>query len=479
MSWDFFRVKHVQNWGRLPVALRAKLPGNYHMKFYLHSIGCRLNQSEIETMARQLLAAGHQLVDKPSLADGAIINTCAVTNQAAKDSRAIHRKIRGANQDADIYITGCYATIAPGKIKTNVARDHVISNDLKENLVQLIDVNSASKIEQFDKEPILRDFLASSFGRTRAFVKVQDGCDNRCTFCVTTIARGQGRSRTLGEVVSEIQALAGAGYNEAVLTGVHLGSYGRDLNDSTDLKVLVAAILVDTDILRLRLSSLEPWDLAPDFFDLWHDSRLLPHLHMPLQSGSDRILRRMARRTSRNSFLRLVESAREAIPDLSLTTDIITGFPGESESDFEASLDYVSQIRFSRLHVFSYSKRPGTAAAAMSGHMSGNIIKERTQRMIKLGKQLSLTFHQSFDGKRRSVLWEQLTGANNRGIDWIGYTDNYIRVRTTIKADLSNRISQARLDSPEADGMKGQIEEKIIESGPPKLGRSLLGSEGI
>ncbi len=437
---------------------------NYLMKFYLQSVGCRLNQSEIETMARQLLAAGHQLVDKPSQADSAIINTCAVTNQAARDSRVIHRKIRRVNQDADVYITGCYATIAAEKIKTNDPRDHLISNELKENLVQLIDADSTSKIEQYDKEPILRDFLNSSFGRTRAFVKVQDGCDNRCTFCITTIARGQGRSRTLGEVVSEIQALADAGYNEAVLTGVHLGSYGRDLDDGTDLKALVTTLLDDTDILRLRLSSLEPWDLAPDFFDLWRDSRLLPHLHMPLQSGSDRILRRMARRTSRSSFLHLVKSARQAIPDLSVTTDIITGFPGETEFDFDASLEYVSQIGCSRLHVFSYSKRPGTAAAAMSGHMPGNIIKERTHRMIKLGKQLSLTFHKGFGGKRRNVLWEQPTGGNNRGIDWIGYTDNYIRVRTTTKADLSNRISQTWLDSSEADGMKGRIEEANLES---------------
>ncbi|GMQ78018.1 MAG: tRNA (N(6)-L-threonylcarbamoyladenosine(37)-C(2))-methylthiotransferase MtaB [Anaerolineae bacterium] len=435
------------------------------MKIYLHSIGCRLNQSEIETMARQLMAAGHEIVNKPSLADRAVINTCAVTNQAAKDSRIVHRRIRQSIKGAEVYITGCYATIAPEKIKVLDGQDHIILNQSKGNLVQLINSDSNSDVEQYDKEPILRELLSSPFGHTRAFVKVQDGCDNSCTFCLTTVARGQGWSRHLGDVVSEIQALANAGYQEAVLTGVHLGSYGKDLGDNTNLAALIAAILHHSDIPRLRLSSLEPWDLVPEFFYLWNNPRLLPHLHMPLQSGSDRILRRMARRTTCKSYLQLVSAARKAIPDLSLSTDIITGFPGETEDDYESTFDFVSLIGFSRLHVFSYSKRPGTAAAKMSGHLPRKAVKARTQRMIKLGKSLSLSFHQSFVGQKRNVLWERPTGAINQGIVWIGYTDNYIRVKTTNEDDLFNKISPTWLFSPELDGMIGSIEDPVSERG--------------
>ena len=194
-------------------------------------------------------------------------------------------------------------------------------------------------------------------------------------------------------MVAEIQALASAGYQEVVLTGVHLGSYGKDLDDCTGLKDLVTAVLAHTDIPRLRLSSLEPWDLTPEFFDLWQDRRLQPHLHLPLQSGSDAILRRMARRTSRASYRRLVKVARAAIADLSLSTDIILGFPGETDSDFEQSMDYVREIGFSRLHAFTYSKRPGTTAAQMTDQVPKAIKKDRTRRMIELGQQLSLALH--------------------------------------------------------------------------------------
>ena len=211
----------------------------------------------------------------------------------------------------------------------------------------------------------MREFLAGTAGNTRAFIKVQDGSNNKCTFCVTTIARGEGQSRHLGDIIAEIQALTAAGYQEAVLSGVHMGSYGYDFGNHAGLLELVQAILTHTDIPRLRLSSLEPWDIAPNFFTLWENPRLLSHLQMPLQSGSDRILRKMARRTSQISFRELAHAATVHIPHLNLSTDLIVGFPGETEADFQESLDYVREIGFSRLHVFSYSQRPGTAAAKM------------------------------------------------------------------------------------------------------------------
>lgn len=429
------------------------------MKIFLHTIGCRLNQSEIETMGRQLLAAGHELVDDAAQADKVVINTCAVTAEAARDARSMIRRIHRTNEAAEIILTGCYATIAPQKVGQIEGASRIVLNQDKDKLVQTIDPQARIELPVYEQEPILREFLAGSgqTGNTRAFIKVQDGCDNKCTFCVTTIARGAGQSRHLGDVVAEIQALAAAGYQEAVLTGVHLGSYGRDLHNNTDLRDLVAAILEHSDIPRLRLSSLEPWEIPDGFFKLWQNPRLLPHLHMPLQSGSDSILRRMARRTSQASFRTLAAEARANVPDLNLTTDIIVGFPGETEADFQASLDFVHEIGFTRLHVFSYSSRPGTAAAKMPGHLPKEVKKERVRRMIALGQELSLRFHQRYETQTRPVLWENAVGADNGGLRWAGYTDNYIRVLAHGPADLFNRVTPTQLVEARPDGLSGKI----------------------
>ncbi|MFQ5419183.1 MAG: tRNA (N(6)-L-threonylcarbamoyladenosine(37)-C(2))-methylthiotransferase MtaB [Anaerolineae bacterium] len=433
------------------------------MKLYLHTIGCRLNQSEIETMARQLLAAGHTLVSDPAQADKIIVNTCAVTNEAARDGRTFTRRAHRQNPDAEILLTGCYATIAPDELANVKGAGRIVPNAQKSQLVQLIDpaiepeTAGRTSAAVYDREPILREFLAGNLSHTRAFIKVQDGCDNRCTFCVTTIARGAGQSRHLGDVVAEIQALAAAGYREAVLTGVHLGSYGRDLANKTDLRRLVAAVLAHTDIPRLRLSSLEPWEIPDGFLGLWQEPRLLPHLHMPLQSGSDKILRRMARRASRESFRQLAAAARAHIPDLSLTTDIIVGFPGETEAEFEESLDFVREIGFSRLHVFPYSSRPGTAAAAMPGQVPGPVKKERTRRLIQLGESLALAFHRRYERQTRHVLWEANVGADPEGLRWAGYTDNYIRVMAHSPVDLFNSVTVTRLVAARPDVVWGEI----------------------
>ncbi|MFZ0546231.1 MAG: tRNA (N(6)-L-threonylcarbamoyladenosine(37)-C(2))-methylthiotransferase MtaB [Candidatus Promineifilaceae bacterium] len=432
------------------------------MKVFLHSIGCRLNQSEIEMMARQLMAAGHEIVSEAAEADKAVINTCAVTREAAKDARSMTRRIHRANEGAEIVLTGCYATIAPKELAKVTGAGRIVANGEKGRLVQMLDPQARIELPVFDQEPIMREFLAGSGGNTRAFIKVQDGCDNRCTFCVTTIARGEGQSRHLGDIVAEIQALSQAGYQEAVLTGVHLGSYGRDFGNDAGLKALVAAILEHTDVPRLRLSSLEPWDIAPGFFELWANPRLLPHLHVPLQSGSDRILRRMARRTTRESFRQLAADARTHIPDLNLTTDMIVGFPGETETDFQNSLDFIGEIGFSRLHVFPYSKRPGTAAAKMDGHLPKAVKKERVSRMIELGHSLSLDFHRRYEGQEMDVLWESAVGADEDGLRWVGYTDNYIRVQGSGSAELFNRVTRTCLSDARPEGMRGVVTAETI-----------------
>lgn len=436
------------------------------MKVYLDAIGCRLNQSEVETMARQLLVAGHEIVADPALADKVVINTCAVTTEAAKDSRSLTRRIRRNNPGAEIVVTGCYATIAPDELARIGSVSRIVANKDKDRLLQWIDPEVQINTRPYDREPILRDFLAARSSRTRAFVKVQDGCDNRCTFCITTIARGDGKSRHLGDVVAEVQGLAKAGYQEAVLTGVHLGSYGKDLEGDIQLLDLIEAVLEYSDIPRLRLSSLEPWDIPARFFDLWQNQRLLPHLHVPLQSGSDKTLKRMARRTTRSSYREIAKIARERIPFLSLSTDIIAGFPGETEADFDDSLAFVSEIGFSRLHVFTFSSRPGTAAAMMDGQMSKPIKQQRTRRMIDLGKRLGLAFHKRNEGRTLSVLWERVEASDRNSLRWIGYSDNYIRVRAYGPDDLFNRITNTVLTASHPDGMSGDILQTAEDYSP-------------
>jgi threonylcarbamoyladenosine tRNA methylthiotransferase MtaB len=258
-------------------------------------------------------------------------------------------------------------------------------------------------------------------------------------------------------VVAEVNAFAAGGYAEVVLTGVHLGSYGHDLGRPDGLRELVAALLAHSDIPRVRLSSLEPWDIGPDFFDLWADPRLMPHLHLPLQAGSDRVLRRMARRTTRAAFRGLADAARAAIPDLNLSTDLIAGFPGETDEEFAQTLEYAAEMAFARLHVFGYSPRPGTAAARMADQVSGPVKRERTARLIALGEQLSTAFHRRYEGQTRPVLWEGVLGAEPEGLRWAGHTDNYIRVTAVGPADLMRRVTMTRLFDPRPDGLSGTV----------------------
>ncbi len=275
------------------------------MKVHVRTLGCRLNQAEIEALGRALTAGGQTLVDDPSQADQIVVNTCAVTQDAVHTSRKLTRQLHRAAPEAAITLTGCYAQLAPVDAAALPGVTSVVGNADKDRLAVAL-----GGAEAYDLEPLQRDARA---GRTRAFVKVQDGCDNACTFCITTVARGAGRSRPPEEIVREVAMLTALGYQEIVLTGVHLGSYGHDRGQRDGLADLIRRILAETDAPRLRLSSLEPWDLSPGFFDLWRDQRLCPHLHLPLQSGCDATLRRMARRTTQASFRRLVDAARDRI----------------------------------------------------------------------------------------------------------------------------------------------------------------------
>ena len=332
----------------------------YHlnMRVYLETLGCRLNYSEMETLGRQLGEIGHEIVSLPEQADVAVLNTCAVTGEAARKSRQLARKLARANPSARLAVTGCYATLAPDDVSRLPNVELVVDNRRKDLLAELLQPWSA-ELDGEQWRRLTPEAPLHPPARTRAFVKVQDGCNNKCTFCIVTVARGEERSRRVGDILAEIRQLVAEGYQEAVLTGVHLGGYGNDLD--TDLRALVAAILEQTDLPRLRLSSLEPWDLQPEFFDLWPASggRLCPHLHLPLQAGCDKTLKRMARRTRTAEFRQLLAEARSRIPDLVVTTDMIVGFPGETQADFEESLRFVEEMGFAHVHVFPYSARRG------------------------------------------------------------------------------------------------------------------------
>ena len=423
------------------------------MKIYLDTVGCRLNQSEIESMARDFRAAGHEIVQAAEMADMAVVNTCAVTNEAAADSRRKIRQISRAGVN-EVVATGCWATLQPKQALDlpNAARVRVVTNDRKDHLVaEVLDLPQ----ESFDLEPIVRQPLPGLHRRTRAFIKVQDGCDNHCTFCVTTIARGEGRSRTVAEVLLDIRSALDGGAKEVVLTGVHLGSWGYDLNSS--LKQLIKAILRDTDVPRLRLSSLEPWDLDASFFSLWENKRLLPHLHLPLQSGCESTLRRMARKTTPRSFRELVSAAREMIPNVAITTDIIAGFPGETGEEFAETLAFVREMDFAGGHVFTYSPRPGTGAAKMKGQVRHEVRKQRNHILQDALEESAKAYRRRFVGQTMSVLWESTSEVGEWGWQMEGLTENYLRVSAFAPSPRWNEIDPVRIETSEGDRIHAVI----------------------
>ncbi len=415
------------------------------MNVYLQSLGCRLNWSEIETLARQFTAAGHTVVSEPTQAELCVLNTCAVTAQAERKTRRRVGALARANPDARIAIVGCYPTLHPETSANLSGVAWVIPNAKKDRVKEIV-----SSPPPLPLSPSLPPSL-----RTRAFVKVQDGCDNHCTYCVIRVLRGPAHSRPLNDVIVEVQTLVGEGCQEIVLTGVNLGSYGRDLKLPGGLRALVATLLAQTDLPRLRLSSLEPWDLDETFFELWKSPRLCRQLHLPLQAGCDETLHRMGRRITTTAFARLVETARATIPDLAVTTDILVGFPGEDEAAFRASHDFVAEMEFARLHVFPYSPRPGTPAIRLPDQVLHQERQARARAMRELGDEQARRFRQRFVGREMAVLWEQ---HRDDGL-WIGLTDNYLRVASRTDAILHNRITITQLLSTQNGYLRGEVIE--------------------
>ncbi|HYE37331.1 tRNA (N(6)-L-threonylcarbamoyladenosine(37)-C(2))-methylthiotransferase MtaB [Methylocaldum sp.] len=413
------------------------------MRVNLKALGCRLNEAELETWARQLQREGHRIVDDSEEADLVVLNSCAVTQDAVRKSRHLIRRTARENPRAKLVLSGCYATLNREEAE-GLGVDLVVANQDKGNLIDIAkDELDLPIMPAFSTEP--SESAIFRLGRQRAFIKVQDGCRYRCTFCIVTVARGEERSRNIEDIVGEINDLHGQGIQEAVLTGVHLGGYGSDLGYGLDR--LIRAILERTDIPRLRLGSLEPWDLPDSFSELFENPRFMPHLHLPLQSGSDSVLRRMARRCKTADFARLVEQLRKDVPDINITTDVIVGFPGETEAEWRESLAFIEGMGFGHIHIFAYSPRSGTKAAEMPGHVPAEIKKARSRALHEVSERQKRAGLEQFLGREFPVLWETERTAPDNSFDVFGYTPNYLRVaaRAEPERSLANRITAARL----------------------------------
>lgn len=427
------------------------------MNIYVDALGCKLNQSEMENLGRQFLAAGHQVVSDPRAAHIMVFNTCTVTHIAARKSRQALRKLRRANPTAFVIATGCYVQMSPQDIRNVEGIDLLVDNRDKDQLFELLSSRIPGLLAPHEPLASTPPFVGGTT-HTRTFVKIQDGCNNACAYCIVTHARGPAISRDEDEILAEVRDRLAEGYQEIVLTGVHIGSYGQE--HDTDLAYLTRRILCETTVPRLRLSSIEPWDCSDALLACWQDKRLCRHLHLPLQSGCDATLRRMARKYTTAEYGALVSRARAAIPDLSVTTDVIVGFPQETEAEFEQTLAFVREQAFARLHVFQYSLRQGTGAAKMSGQISPPIKDARSQRMRELGRILARRFKQGLLGGTYEILWEAAADPDQPGQPplWSGLTDNYVRAVTASDRNLHNIITSAKLVRLEKNRLWAEID---------------------
>ncbi len=421
------------------------------MRVYFTNLGCKLNQAEVDRMSRRFVAAGHSLAPRLEAADLHVVNSCTVTHLAARDSRKIARRGRRRNGRLRTVLTGCYATAEPAEAAALAGVDLVVPNTRKEELLELVHAAFPESVPAPEDGALPIPYVPLALGHARALVKVEDGCNMRCAFCIIPATRGRQRSRPLEEVVDEVRALAAGGYREVVITGVQISEYddeGRRLFD------LVAALLERTDVPRLRLTSIAPWKLDPRLLELWRDRRLCRHLHMSLQSGSTATLRRMRRPYTAAQYAALAERAREAIPGLALTTDVIVGFPGETASEHGESLAFVERLEFARPHVFTYSPRPGTSAAALPDPVPHDEKKRRVARMLAVAAASEERFRQRHLGQTAEVVWEE-----RKGERWSGLTDNYLRVFAAADhdLDLGGSLGAVRLERLVAGGLEGRV----------------------
>ncbi len=414
------------------------------------TLGCKLNQAETELLAKQFAEAGYILVPSIDKADVYILNTCTVTHIADRKARHLLRLAHRRNPSAVLVATGCYTQRASQELSQIEGVSLVVSNDEKPQLLRLLE-------ESGHLSNPAQSSTASLHTRTRSFIKIQDGCNSFCAYCIVPLVRGREKSLPTARIISEIEQRVSEGYQEVVLTGTEIGAYNYD---GVNLPGLLEQIQAQTDVTRLRLSSLQPQEITPELIGLWRDDRLCRHFHLSLQSGSDSVLNRMKRNYSVSDYQQAVSIIRALLPETAITTDIIVGFPGETNSEFEESYNFCRLMGFARIHVFAYSLRRETQAARMPHQVGDKIKRERSGRMLALAKEAAQNFHQRFLGKTMTVLWEKQTSDI-----WSGLTDNYIKVYTKSNEDLTNKLLPVKLTEVRGDGVWGEVEGQMEQGG--------------
>ena len=413
--------------------------------------GCKLNQADSRVIAESFRRKGYRLVSSAEPADVYVVNTCTVTHVADRKARQSLRAARRRNPNAVVVAAGCYAQRSPA------ALDRVPEIDLVAGIADNFDVASmvVEWIGETSSPRAPAEEPGPAIARTRAMVKIQEGCDQVCAFCIVPKVRGRERSVPPDDIIGRIDEYVASGYREVVLTGTQLGTYGFDL-PGIDLTGLLSRVLSETGIARLRVSSLQPQEIEPGLLDLWEDPRLCPHFHIALQSGSDVVLKRMRRRYTAERYLGTVDMVREAVPGVSITTDVIVGFPGESEEDFQATYALCDRTGFASIHVFPYSARPGTSAAHLKDSLDADTRSERMAGLLDLSRRHAVAFRARFLGATRPVLWEKRKKAGGED-RWSGLTDNYIRVVGHSARPLANEITPALLVAQDKDLVLAQI----------------------
>ena len=416
-------------------------------KAALHNLGCKVNAYETEAMQQMLEAAGYEIVPFNEPADVYVVNTCSVTNMADRKSRQMLHKAKKNNPDSIVVATGCYVQTSEQEALEDLSIDIVIGNNRKHELVSLIEEFAKDNVFDInhEKQEFEELFVSQTAEHTRAFIKVQDGCNQFCSYCIIPYARGRVRSRKLENVIDEVMRLASNGYKEVVLTGIHLSSYGVDFENKTDLLALIQAVNRVDGIERIRLGSLEPKIVTEEFASaLSQMPKVCPHFHLSLQSGCDATLKRMNRRYTAEEYENGCRLLRKYFEHPAITTDVIVGFPGESDEEFEITKQFLKKIHFYEMHIFKYSKRKGTRAAVMQDQVAEQIKTGRSAELISLGNEMSDEFRMYYTGKIKDVLFEEKVEINGKSY-YTGYTKEYVKVAKESEETLENQIIEGKI----------------------------------
>lgn len=420
-------------------------------KAALHNLGCKVNAYETEAMQHLLEEAGYEIVPFTQKADVYVINTCSVTNMADRKSRQMLHKAKKNNPDSIVVAAGCYVQTSEKEVLNDLSVDIVIGNDRKHDLVRLLEEYSLDSVNDTvddindGKHDFEELFIDQTKEHTRAFIKVQDGCNQFCSYCIIPYARGRVRSRRFENVIAEVERLAANGFKEVVLTGIHLSSYGVDFEEAIGLLELIQAVNAVKGIERIRLGSLEPKIVTEHFVsELSKLDKICPHFHLSLQSGCDATLKRMNRKYTTKEYERGCELLRKYFVHPAITTDVIVGFPGETEEEFEQTKAYLEHIHFYEMHIFKYSKRKGTRAAVMPDQIDEQVKAARSEKLIALGHDMSKEFRKFYIGKNEEVLFEEKAVIGDKEY-FVGYTKEYVKVAKKTDENLENQIVSGRI----------------------------------